>query len=475
MTKVLGLALLLALLPTSALFAQTPQIDNSFSQKNLVADNASFNPEIVNPNMLDAWGIALRPPGAGGHIWINNAFSGTSDEYIGDVGGVALYQDGLTNVTVHAPGFTDHGFAFVTGLVYNAAKDLAGQAVEFPVPNQNLTHPGQLIRAGDQTQTGQPAQNDSNSPPTPLPNTTGAAAFAFVTEDGCINCWRSNTATAMTDVPIVVDYSKTSTFPYSHNSVFSGCAITVNSSSSQAYINAGGNHLFAADFDNNVIEVFDHNWNDVTTSAAFQNAFQPPPSVKNTTLPNLHVFNVMDLAGHLYITYAVFNADGDEGMEEVDGSGYGHIAEYNEDGSFVRDFNDQGMLNAPWGMAIAPSGFGKFGGDVLVANFGDGTIAAFDPNTGNFVDQLRDSSGNPVSIDGLWGLVFGNGVSLGDANTLYFTAGPNSEFDGLFGKLTFNQATNDTPAMPVWGLLILGAVLFVAGAKLWPVRTALAS
>jgi uncharacterized protein (TIGR03118 family) len=290
----------------------------------------------------------------------------------------------------------------------------------------------------------------------------------------------------MTDVPIVIDYSKTapslpSYFPTDisgaqHNAVFSGCAISVNSSSSQTYINAGGNHLYAADFDNNLIEVFDNQWNDVTVSAQFQNKFQPPASVTSATFPGpngvgnyyFHVFNIMDLNGHLYVTWAVWNAAGDEGQEETDGAGYGHVAEYNEDGSFVRDFNDQGMLNAPWGMAIAPAGFGKFGGDLLVANFGDGTIAAFDPNTGNFIDQMRDASGNPISIDGIWGLVFGNGVSLGDANSLYFTAGPNSEFDGLFGKLTFNGLPQDTPTLPLAALGLMGLALLAAGVALGP-------
>ena len=98
--------------------------------------------------------------------------------------------------------------------------------------------------------------------------------------------------------------------------------------------------------------------------------------------------------------------------------------------------SDKGRLNAPWGAAIAPKGFGDFGGDLLVANFGDGTIAAFDPATGAFHDYLRDPAGKPLVIDGIWGLAFGNGVSLGDAMSLYFTAGPNEEQDGVFGKVT---------------------------------------
>jgi uncharacterized protein (TIGR03118 family) len=468
MRKLSALSLLLVLAPAPVLFAQTPQPFNSFTQTNLVANSSAYNPQIVNPNLLDAWGIALRPPGAGGHIWVNGAESGfdsstldggqqrgDSFEYIGDVGGVPLHQDGLTSVKVDPPGFTDHGYAFVTGLVYNAAKDLTNQPVEFPVPDYNSTNPGQVIEPGDSTQPGQPAQNDSTSPPTPIANTTGSSAFAFVTEDGCINCWRSNTEISMLDAPIVVDYSKTSAyFPYEHNSVFSGSAITVNAYNSQAYISAGGNHLFAADFDNNVIEVFNNQWQDVTASYPFQTP---------ATVGSFHVFNVQDLGGHLYATYAMFDAAGDEGMEETDGAGYGHVVEYNEDGTLVKDFNDQGMLNAPWGVAIAPATFGKFGGDLLVSNFGDGSIAVFDPNTGNFIDQLRDGSGNPIDIDGIWGMVFGNGVSLGDASTLYFTAGPNSEYDGLFGKLTYNSPPMDTPAMPTLALVILGVVLFTAG------------
>ena len=95
---------------------------------------------------------------------------------------------------------------------------------------------------------------------------------------------------------------------------------------------------------------------------------------------------------------------------------------------------DDGHLNSPWGLAIAPA-FGPFGGALLVANFGDGTIVAFDTATGAFHDYLRDASGKPIEIDGLWGLAFGNGVSLGDADSLYFTAGPNEEQDGIFGRL----------------------------------------
>ena len=414
-TYTLPAALLLFCIPLVHAEAQ----NSTFVQTNLVANLASYNPQIVDPNMLDAWGIALRPPGAGGHIWIDNAEYGTSDEFIGDVNGIPLHQDGLTSVPLDTPRFTDHGYAFVTGIVYNSASDLSGQAVEFPLRNQ-------------------PAQNDNNNPPTSIPGGyTGPAKFVFVTEDGCINAWSQNTATAMPTAPIIVDYSKEGNFPARDyaNAVFSGVAMSENPSSSAAYTAQGGNHIFVADFRNNAINVFDDQWNDVTSSYTFQIP---------ATVGNFHVFNITDIGGNLYAAYAQFNAAGDEGMEEMDGAGYGHIVEYSETGALVRDFNDAGDLNAPWGMIIAPSTFGTYAGDLLVANFGDGSIAAFDPSTGNFIGYLSDPNGNRINIDGIWGLTFGNGVSLGNANSLYFTAGPNSERDGVFGRLDVY-----TPPVPV--------------------------
>lgn len=397
---------------------------NAYVQTNLVASNDSYDAQIVDPTIIDAWGIALRPPGAGGHIWFSNAMGGTSTEYIGDVNGIPLHQDGLKTVTINTGGFADRGVAFVTGQAYNAASDLVGQANEFVVSGS--------------------AHDLTTNPGTPLGTISGSAKFVFVTEDGTINAWRSNTAAAMDIAPVMIDYSKTGTFPYAANSVFTGVALTNNAVPTAQQNNAAaGNHLFATDFRNNAIQVFDNQWHDVTAT----HAFQTPASVGE-----LHPFNVMDLGNHLFVTYAMWNPDGDEGFEDT--PGYGHLVEYNEDGSLLRDFDDDGQLNSPWGVAIAPASFGAFANDVLVANFGDGSIAAFDPATGKFVDQLRDADGEIISIDGLWGLTFGNGVSLGDANALYFTAGPNFEQDGLFGRL------NVVPEPGSIALLAIAPLLF---------------
>lgn len=402
----IALASVIVLAANGMVRADSP---NDYTQTNLVADNSSFDPQIVDPNMTDAWGIALRPPGAGGHIWVDNATSGTVSEYIGDVNGIPLHQDGLTNVPISAPQFTDHGYAFVTGLAYNSGSDLPGQAEEFPVSGN--------------------AHNDSTTPPTNLGTVSGSAKFVFVTEDGCLNAWLSNTATAMDTAPIVVNYSKTASyFPYAANSVFSGVAMTNNPVTASQVGTAAGNHVYATDFRNNAVEVFNDQWADVTSSYSFT----PPTDVSSS----LHAFNAAVMGTNLYVAYAEFDPAGDEGMEQLNGPGEGRVVEYSLTGTYERTFGDGGEMNAPWGMVMAPSTFGAVGGDLLVGNFGDGTIDAYNPTTGAFVDELRGSDGNPLSIDGLWGMTFGNGVSLGDSNSLYFTAGPNSENDGLFGKLT---------------------------------------
>jgi uncharacterized protein (TIGR03118 family) len=406
------LPLAFGLLATSDASAQKARVDRGYRQTNLVANSADYKPQIVDENMRDAWGIALRPPGAGGHIWISNAGSGTSSEYIGDVPGNPLHQDGLKLVTLDQPRWTDHGYAFVTGQAYNSASDLPGQPVEFPVSG--------------------PADNLKVSPPEPIKDGySGSAKFVFVTEDGCINAWSANTAVAMKSAPVMIDYSKTHGRPYRVNPVYTGVALTNDAADSEAYKKLGGNHLFAADIRNNVIAVFDNQWKDVTRDFHFET----PKSVGG-----LSPFNIADLGGHLFVAYGQFDPNSDEGQEQLAGAGLGHIVEYNEDGTLVKDFYaGHGVLNLPWGMAIAPANFGRYSNDLLVANFGDGTIAAFNLESGDFEGYIRDPESKIISIDGIWGLAFGNGVSLGDAEALYFTAGPNNEQDGIFGRITYNH------------------------------------
>jgi uncharacterized protein (TIGR03118 family) len=146
-------------------------------------------------------------------------------------------------------------------------------------------------------------------------------------------------------------------------------------------------------------------------------------------------YNIQLLDGRLYVAYAEIDVNAEESAADVPAPGAGHVVAYDLDGHLVQQFADTGRLNSPWGLAIAPQNFGAFGGALLVANFGDGTIAALDVKSGTFRDYLRDAAGKAVVIDKIWGLAFGNGVSLGAADSLYFTAGPNEEQDGVFGRL----------------------------------------
>jgi uncharacterized protein (TIGR03118 family) len=191
--------------------------------------------------------------------------------------------------------------------------------------------------------------------------------------------------------------------------------------------NASGNFLYAANFGLSRIDVFDKNFQLVTLAGDFQDPSLPPG------LSPYRPFNIDNLDGTLYVTYAN-SADREHG---------GFVDAFDTNGHFLRRVVSGGV-NAPWGLALAPDGFGPFGGALLVGNFGlgDGKINAFDPSTGNFLGYISDANGKPLAIEGLWYLTFGNGVNGGDSDALYFSAGinrtgPNSfgALDGLFGSI----------------------------------------
>src|SRR5262249_43649912 len=188
--------------------------------------------------------------------------------------------------------------------------------------------------------------------------------------------------------------------------------------------NVGNAHfLYAADFHNGKIDVIDGQFHKTNLAGSF-------------TDPNLPAgyapFNVQNLNGKLYVAYAQQDAAKDGGA--VAGLGKGFVDVYDMSGMLLQRVASGGQLNAPWGLAIAPDGFGSAGGDLLVGNFGDGHIEAYDPTHRFAADgQLKGADGKAVTIPGLWALQFGNGVSSGDANTLFFTAGPGGGHHGLFG------------------------------------------
>jgi uncharacterized protein (TIGR03118 family) len=187
--------------------------------------------------------------------------------------------------------------------------------------------------------------------------------------------------------------------------------------------------LYAANWSGNSVDVFDQNFNPVD-----KGAFQDPkvPS-------DFHPFNVQDIGGLIYVSYAKF--DPTTGVDAA-GPGNGFVDVFDRNGVLQNHLVSHDHLSSPWGLAIAPAGFGDFGGDLLVGNFGDGTIHAYDPHNGNFLGTVRDAAGKPITIENLWALRFGNNAGAGSASTLFFTAGlvdaPATPFGasaGLFGSL----------------------------------------
>ena len=247
--------------------------------------------------------------------------------------------------------------------------------------------------------------------------------FLFANEDGTVSGWRALLGTAA-------------------EALTAGSAANVYKGLTDA--NIGGNeYAYLANFRNASIDVLKGNFG----AASLAGTFTDP------TLPAGYApFDVQNLGGVLYVTYAV--QDGAK-HDDVAGAGNGIVDAFDLQGNFLRRLFTNGVLNSPWGLALAPAGFGDVGGDLLVGNFGDGTIHAYNPTTGAFVQELTDASGKPLVIDGLWGLRFGNGGSFGSPSTLYFTAGPDGESHGLFGELT------QTPEPATWGVAGVSLVALV--------------
>jgi uncharacterized protein (TIGR03118 family) len=198
----------------------------------------------------------------------------------------------------------------------------------------------------------------------------------------------------------------------------------------------GANYLYAADFEHGRIDVYDKNLQAAHLDGSFSD-----PNTPNSYSP----FNVQAIAGRIYVTYA--QQSHAEPDEETD-RGSGFVDVFDTSGHLLQRLIKGNHLNAPWGLALAPNNFGPFSNALIVGNFGNGHLQAFDPDNGRFLGELDDASGRPIVIDGLWGLSFGNGVTAGDTNALYFAAGPDGETHGLFGSLRFVADTNarKTPA-----------------------------
>lgn len=229
---------------------------------------------------------------------------------------------------------------------------------------------------------------------------SGASIFIFDTEDGTIVGW--SPGVDLTHGIIAV--------PNDHGAIYKGLAIAKTSK---------GHFLYANDFHNGMVEIYN-------------SKFQLQKTFTDTSLPPGYApFGIQNINGQIFVTFA----KQDELKEdEIAGPELGFVDIFDTDGNLVRRFASRGKLNAPWGLAMAPATFKKFAGAILVGNFGDGRINAFDPTSGKFLGQLRNNKGEVLVIDGLWAITPGGGLGT-TPDDLLFTAGPDHEEHGLFGKL----------------------------------------
>lgn len=422
MRRILFFILASLYLATATVALQAAQL-NGFAIKNLVSSSPGNGTNFVDPTLRDGWGIAIRPTekGPGGHFWLSSGGNGTSNQYVGDVSGNPLYQDSLVNIDIppYTPGYSPPA--------------PSGPASFIP-DGLGVSHP-----------TGQTWQQTSGFVIT-LPHLNGPitnpAKFLFATSDGVISAWTDNKQPDGT--PNWVGYAVPVIDRSSSGSSFFG--ITVSTASGYLYTaDLGaqpGIKVFNSDFSQR--SDFDSAFNPFTTDGFHPGDYAP--------------FNVQTLningSGNLFVTYQKTLPDPSNpahilaGLGET-GAGLGRLAEYTPDGQLIAIWDDHGLLNSPYGIALAPANFGLASNMLLVGNAGDGSIVAFDTATRSAVDFLRDASGGILHIDGLKGLTFGNGISLGEANSLYFSAGPQNGAEGLFGKI---QAVPEPGSIILFGL-----------------------
>jgi uncharacterized protein (TIGR03118 family) len=360
-------------MPAGASAAPSATLPNSFAQTNLIANKASYHAKLTDPNLTNAWGLAAGPT----PIWVSDNNSGLASVYSGGVKGSPVSLD----LTVPVPGGNP------TGQVFNP------DSAAFPVGGKS-----------------------------------GSAAIFIVATDsigatqspGEIAAWNGGAAFVVEASPRGGQGGTGGKTPA--HAVFKGLALATTPKA--------GPELFAADVANARIDVFNRNFQPVSTPSEFRD-----PKIPAGYAP----FNVQNLGGKLYVTYGKQNRSR---TDVVAGAGLGFVDVYTVNGVLLHHLVSHGPLNEPWGLAIAPGGFGPFAGDLLVGNLGNGWINVFSPVTGTYIDWLTTTSGQPVAISGLWGLQVGNS-NFGGASSVVFSAGPRGYGDGVVGILN--------PAKPTAG------------------------
>jgi len=404
---------------------------DSYSEHIFVANDAAYQPSVAtNASFIDSWGIAIRPAGVPGHFWV--LAGNKSYEYVGDVTGktvapcsaVSQLCGGLAPLPTNEVSFPD----FPTTADGSGAPDIVNNHATGVVFNGNS-------QSFVITQTPSPASTDV----TPV---TNGAAFLFATNYGAIYAWterknadgsfdRSAEALKVFDARVTGDGGQ-----------FYGLAISPNS-----------DRLYVADFGSSFsVRVFSSTLVggqlQEITAGGFKNPFITAPAAVQAG--DYVPWNVQTIGTSVFVAYVQVQQDPSAATgvpfpaNEVHAAAAGRLVEFDLDGNLIAVWDDSGMLVAPWGMAVAPANFGALSNRLLVGNFGDydgvnlGAIVAFDMKTKKAVNYLRATDGTPMLVPGIWGMLFGNGYTLGDSNALYFASGPNGELDGAFGSIRYD-------------------------------------
>jgi uncharacterized protein (TIGR03118 family) len=309
------------------------------------------------------------------------------------------------------------GISFLPGGPFWVSANAKGRADLYSVnpANNSTTKLGlEVTIPGDGTVTGQVSN--------PLASSAfNGDRFFFVSEDGTVSGWRGALGTAAEALQLG-----------SSDNVYKGTALATTS---------GNTYLYAANFRAGRIDVLKGNAG-------------APDLTGNFTDPNLPAgyapFNIQHLGDKLYVTYALQDA---AKHDDLAGPGRGFVNVFDLQGNLLGRVGSQGMLNSPWGLAIAPSSFGEFAGDLLVGNFGDGHINVFNADTDSFIGQLTGTHGQPLMVEGLWGLTPGNDGSGGSTQAIYFSAGPGDEMHGLFGVIA---PVSEPATLGLLGLALTG-------------------
>ncbi len=392
---------------------------SAYTQENLVSSRPEDGALLTDPSFINAWGLAIRPAGAGGHWWITNTDTSRVTLYVGDSPTVPFTQDGLSVLGV--PG-------------------APGETITIPIDPPTLGDGTPLPGADPTPATEMPPSNPTgqvfNGSNTEFlvsgTSLTGAPIDAFTrfivcSEDGTIAAWGetgASPAQRMDRFEVVIDNST----PDENGIVANYKGLTTSAETGSDLL------LYVANFSQNRIDVFDGAWQPV------EGIVFAPVAPGGRDIADYAPFNIERVfdpsLGRDVLIVAYARVADAAGGEEAPTDGF--IAKFGIDGTFLDASDADGQFNAPWGVAMAPAdGFGSLGGDLLVGNFGDGRILSLDIATLDFEGFLLAGDGTPVVIDGLWDLIVGNGASLGAADRLYFAAGPEEETAGLFGSLSF--------------------------------------